>query len=121
MMKTRFSWTLSNCFAILLLLLGVILTSWALITSFGTRISVDAVVTAAGLWIVGVIFLHPAPISILIPAIALVSLGAGYASYYSSPHSWLGAIVAVLITGAILSYGLSLRKTIRQRHSHWYH
>ncbi|WP_225422757.1 hypothetical protein [Lactiplantibacillus garii] len=119
MTKKRF-WTLSNSFATLLLIVGTVVALWALATSFGTITSVDAVVTAAGLWLVGVIFLHPAPISVLIPVIGLVSLGAGYASYYSSPHSLLGALIAVVITALIVSYGLSLRKTIRQRHSKWY-
>lgn len=121
MTNNRFSWTLSNLFATLLLGLGVIVTLVALIISFGTMTSVEAVVTAAGLWIVGVIFLHPAPVAILIPVIGLVSLAAGYASYFSSPHSWLGAMIAVIITAVIVSYGLSLRKTIRNRHSKWYH
>ncbi len=120
MTKKRFSWTLSNSFATLLLILGIGLTLWALVTSFGTTLSVDAVVTAAGLWIVGVIFLHPAPLSVLAPVIGLTSLAAGYASYFSSPRSWLGALVAVVVTAIIVSYGFSLRKTIRQRHSRWY-
>ncbi|WP_338208038.1 hypothetical protein [Lactiplantibacillus paraxiangfangensis] len=120
MTKKHFSWTLSNSFAALLLVVGAIVALWALITNFGTTVSVDAVVTAAGLWIVGLIFLHPAPINILIPVIIFVSVGAGYAGYFSSPHSWLGAAVATLLTALIVSYGFSLRKTIRQRHSNWY-
>lgn len=120
MTKKRFAWNLSNSFATLLLGLGVLLALWALITSFGTITSVDAIVTAAGLGIVGIIFLHPAPVSILAPVIGCVSLAAGYASYFSSPHSWIGAGIAVILTAVIVSYGFSLRKAIRQRHSHWF-
>ncbi|MFB9769632.1 hypothetical protein [Lactiplantibacillus modestisalitolerans] len=121
MTNKRFFWTLSNCFALLLFIIGSLLALGGLWLSFGSSISVDAVIAAAVLWIAAVIFLHPAPVFLLVPVIIAVSLGAGYASYYSSPHSWLGALIAVILTGAITSYGLSIRKAIRRRHSNWFH
>lgn len=120
MTNKPFTWSWLNLFALLLLIIGIGLAAVTLITSFGSAVSVDTVVTAAVLLLAGVVFLHPAPLAILAPVIALVSLGAGYASYYSTPHSWLVAILATIITAAIAGYGFSLRKTIRQRHSQWY-
>lgn len=120
MMKKHIDWTLSNLFAALLLILGLGLLLVAVITSFGTKISIDAVITAAVLLLAGIIYLHPAPFSILAPTIGIVSLSAGYVSYFSSPHQWWLAILATLVMAALLSYGFSLRKTLRQRHSSWY-
>lgn len=120
MMKKTFTWSVSNGFAVLLLTVGTILAITTLGISFGSPISVDAMVTAAALWLAGVVFLHPAPVRILIPVITLVSLSLGYATYFSTSGSWLLAILATIITAGIISYGFSLRKTIRQHHSHWY-
>ena len=120
MMKKSFSWTLSNGFAALLLTVGTVLAIITLSISFGTSISVDAMVTAAVLWLAGAVFLHPTPAKILLPIIVFTSLSLGYATFFSTAGSWLLAVLATLITAAITSYGFSLRKTIRQRHSRWY-
>ena len=119
-MMKRITWTLSNGFATLLLVVGTLLALLTLITSFGTAISVDAMVTAAVLCLAGVVFLHPAPAKILLPIVGLASLSIGYATYFSTAGSWLYATLATIITAVIISYGFSLRKTIRQHHSHWY-
>jgi len=122
MTKKPFTWTLNNLFAALLLLVGSGLAVTTLIVSFGSRLSVDAIVTAAILGLVALIFLHPAPLMILAPVILLISIGSGYATYFStSPHSWLMTALAIIITASIVSYGLRLRQTIRKRHSRWYH
>ncbi|WP_048000908.1 hypothetical protein [Lactiplantibacillus herbarum] len=121
MAKKSFSWTLNNLFAALLLLVGSGLTVTALTISFGSWISVEAIVTAAILGLVALIFLHPAPISALVPITILISLGIGYATYFSTTsHTWLMTSLAVIITASIIGYGLRLRQTIRQRHSRWY-
>lgn len=119
-MKKSFTWTLSNLFATLLLVLGVGLLLVALLMSFGTRIGVEAAATALVLMLVGLIFLHPVPIKVLAPMIGIISLSAGYATYFSAQHSWLAAGLAVLIVAAIVSYGFSLRRTLKRRHSQWY-
>jgi len=122
MTKKPFTWTLNNLFAALLLLVGSGLAVTTLIVSFGSRLSVDAIVTAAILGLVALIFLHPAPLMILAPVILLISIGSGYATYFStSTHPWLMTALAVIITASIVSYGLRLRQTIRKRHSRWYH
>jgi uncharacterized membrane protein HdeD (DUF308 family) len=120
MTKKRFEWTLSNLFATLLLIVGIGLLLWLLITSFGTRLSVEAAVTAGVLLLAGLIFLHPTPVTILAPMIGIISLSAGYATYFSA-HSWFSALVAVIIMVAILSYGFNLRQALRRRHSSWSH
>ena len=120
MMKKAFTWSLSNGFATLLLTVGTVLAIVTLSISFGSPISVDTMVTAAALWLAGVVFLHPAPAKILIQVIVLASLSLGYATYFSTAGSWLLAVLAAIITASIVSYGFSLRKTIRQHHSHWY-
>lgn len=119
-MKKSFNWTLSNLFAALLLVLGLGLLIVAVLMSFGTHISVEAVATALILLLVGLIFLHPAPLTILAPAIGLISLSAGYATYFSTQHSWIASLLAVLIVAVIVSYGFSLRRTLKRRHSQWY-
>jgi len=118
MTKKRFEWTLSNLFATLLLIVGLGLILWLLITSFGTRLSVEAAVTAGVLLLAGLAFLHPTPFSVLAPMIGLISLSAGYATYFST-HSGLSALVAVAIMVGILSYGFNLRQALRRRHSQW--
>jgi len=119
-MKKSFTWTLSNLFATLLLVLGVGLLLVALLMSFDTRIGVEGAVTALVLLLVGLVFMHPVPLKILAPMIGIISLSAGYATYFSSQHSWLASILAVLITAGIVSYGFSLRRTLKRRHSQWY-
>ena len=47
MMKKTFTWSVSNGFAVLLLTVGTILAIITLGISFGSPISVDAMVTAA--------------------------------------------------------------------------
>ena len=49
MMKKTFTWSVSNGFAVLLLTVGTILAIITLGISFGSPISVDAMVTAAAL------------------------------------------------------------------------
>ena len=120
MTKKRFDWTLSNLFAALLLVVGIGLLLWLLITSFGTRLSVEAAVTAGVLLLAGLVFLHPTPVTILAPMIGLISLSAGYATYFSA-HSWFSALVAIVMMVAILSYGFNLRQALRRRHSSWSH
>ncbi|BDZ29802.1 hypothetical protein RA086_01320 [Lactiplantibacillus sp. WILCCON 0030] len=119
-MKKTFVWTLSNLFATLLLVLGLGLLIVALIISFGSRLGIEATVTALVLMLAGLVYLHPVPFKILVPMIGIISLGAGYATYFSAQQSWLASILAVLIVAAIISYGFSLRRTMKRRHSQWF-
>ncbi|MFC6182508.1 hypothetical protein [Lactiplantibacillus daowaiensis] len=118
-MTSKFTWTLSHLFATLLLIIGSGLLLWTLSTNFGTHLSVDATVTAGMLGLAGLVFLHPIPFNILAPAIGIISLTLGYATFYSTAHSWLSASIAVIVMVAILSYGFNLRRALRQRHNQW--
>ncbi|MFC6201006.1 hypothetical protein ACFP1L_03725 [Lactiplantibacillus nangangensis] len=119
-MKRPFNWTLSQLFASLSLILGLGLLIVALLISFGTSVSVEATVTALVLMLISLIFLHPVPLKILAPMIGLISLSAGYATYFSTQHSWLASVLAVVIVAGLISYGFSLRRSLKRRHSQWY-
>ncbi|VDG31695.1 hypothetical protein [Lactobacillus sp. CBA3605] [Lactiplantibacillus mudanjiangensis] len=120
MRSTNRFWTLNRYFATSLLVIGSGLILWALLTSFGTLLSVEATVTAGVLGIAALAFLQPAPLSVLAPTIAIISLSAGYATFFSTNTvAWGSAILAIVMMAGILSYGFNLRQALRRRHSQW--
>ncbi|AVK61732.1 hypothetical protein C5Z25_08050 [Lactobacillus sp. CBA3605] len=120
MAKQPFHWSISNLFATVLLVVGAGLLVIALLTQFGTRLSVEATVTAAILFLAGLIFFKPTPFWLLISTISLISLCTGYAAYFSTPYTWLGAIIATVVMAGIVSYGFNLGQVMKRRRSRWY-